>query len=295
MVDTGYFTGGILYTPPTGAGPATDLELGTTDANGTAWLIRSWQGMDGAPTAGQVVQRGGDHGGWATPQWYAGRPITLTIQATARTQALRDKARAAMQQAVPIGMGGGSDLATLRWDEPVPIQMAVRRSGPIVETYMTLLDVIFSVPLIAPDPRKYSTTLHSQTVVWGGAGPAGLAPPLTPPLTLPAGTPPMAVTATNAGSFETRPVVTIFGPVTAPGILNLTTGQKVTYSGLTLVAGDVLAIDLLNRGATLNGVYRAADISASWFVCPPGATTIQMTGTGASGASMAVAWRDAWI
>lgn len=289
MADTGFFTGGILWTPALGGGPATDLEFGTTDANGTWWLITGWQGMDGAPTAGQVVQKAGDHGAYATPQWYGPRTITLTVQATARSQALRDVARAFLHQAIPV-----SDLATLRWDEPVPVQMGVRRSGPIAETYMTLVDCVFSVPLIAPDPRKYGTVLHTLAATQASPA-AGLAPPLTPPLTLPAGAGPMSVACTNAGSFETRPLVTINGPITSPAVVNQTTGQQVGFTGLSLTASDVLSVDFNAKQGTLNGVYRPADTSSSWWVLPPGTTTVQVTGTGTTGSTMTVAWRDAWI
>jgi hypothetical protein len=295
MADTGYFTAGITYSPAIGV--PTDLEFGAVDTNGTAWMIRGWQGMgaDGVATSGQVVQRGGDHGTFATPQWYGSRTITLTVHATARSSALRDVARAYLQQAIPVGSGGPNDLALLRWDEPVPVQMAVRQNGPPVETRMTLTDVEWSVLLVAPDPRRYSTVLHQVSVVTG-ALPAGLAPPLTPPLHLPAGAPPMEVSATNAGSFSTGPFVTIYGPVVAPGVVNLLTGQQVKYSALTLAAGDVLVIDFLNKTATYNGVYRTADVASSWSMLLPGVpTTYQMLGTPSGSASMTVSWRDAWI
>ena len=57
------------------------------------------------------------------PQYYAARAITLTVTASAPTQALRDLARALLQHAVPI-----SDLAVFTYNEPVPKQAAVRRS-----------------------------------------------------------------------------------------------------------------------------------------------------------------------
>lgn len=289
MADLGYWTGGILYTPATGAGPATDLEFGVADANGTWWALADWTGMDGASISGQVVQRAGDHGAWAPPAFYGPRTITLTVWATAQTQALRDVARAFLHQAIPV-----SDLATFRFDEPTPIQMAVRRSGPIVESYPTLVDVVFSIPLVAPDPRKYSTVLHQLTATQASAA-AGLAPPLTPPFTLPAGAPPMAVACTNSGSFETRPTVTITGPITGPAVVNQTTGAAVSFSGMTLAASDQLVVDFAARQAYLNGVFRPADVSSSWWVLPPGTTTVQVTGTGATSSTMTVAWRDAWI
>lgn len=284
---SGRFTAGISYTPA--LGPAIALELGQVDANGTTWIVNDATGMGGPDTSGHVVQQSGDHGGWASPQFYGSRLMTLTVTALATSQALRDVARAQMQQAVPV-----SDLALLRWDEPVPKQMLVRRSGPLPETEVADADVRFQIGLIAPDPRKYSTVLHQLTANQG-PGPAGLAPPYTPPLTLPAGAGPMSVSVSNAGSFETRPLVTITGPMSAPGVVNQTTGQRVTFSTLTLGASDVLVMDFLNKQATLNGAYRAADISSSWWLLPPGTTGVQLTGTGASGAAMTVAWRDAWI
>lgn len=288
MADIGYFTAGITYTPPLGAGPATDLELGAVDANGTWWLLPTWDGMGGPDTVGQVVQQAGDHGGWATPQFYGSRLLTLTVQATAVNQALRDVARAYVQQAFPV-----SDLALLRWDEPVQKQLLVRRTGRIVETYMTLNDVVFSVPLVAPDPRKYSSVLHQLSATQQSFA-AGLAPPFTPPLTLPAGAPAMSVACTNAGSFETRPLVTIQGPITAPAVVNQTTGATVSFSALTLTGTDVLIVDLSTQTATFNGAVRPADLASFWWVLPPGTTTVQVTGTGTTGSSMTVAWRDAW-
>jgi Phage tail protein len=284
---TGYWTGGIIYTPA--VGPSVDLEMGVIDANGIDWMLQSVVGADGPATSGQVVQQAGDHGGWATPQYYAPRTLTLTVTAGASSQALRDVARATMQQAVPV-----SDLALFRLDEPIPKQMYVRRSGPLTETYPDLGSVIFTVGLVAPDPRKYSTALHAITVNQGTIA-AGLTTPNTTPFTLPAGFPPMTTVITNAGSFETRPQVLIAGPVTAPAVVNQVTGQTVSFPALTLGSTDVLVVDFLNRQATLNGVYRTADLASSWWVAPPGSTGVQVTGTASSGAYVTVSWRDAWI
>lgn len=280
-------TAGILYAPAWG--PPMDVELGTTDANSVQWIVSGLDGDGGPPMHGQVVPSAGDHGGWATPQFAGPRLLTLTVTAMAPTVAARDVARAQIYGALPI-----SDLATLRIDEPIPKQMLVRRSGEIPETKLTDTDVRFTIGLVAPDPRKYSTVLHQATATQASAA-AGLAPPLTPPFTLPAGAPPMAVAVTNAGSFETRPTITIAGPITGPAVVNQTTGAAVSFSGMTLAAGDQLVVDLLAKQSYLNGVYRTADVSSSWWSLPPGTTTVQVTGTGSTGSTMTVAWRDAWI
>lgn len=58
------------------------------DGDGVAWLLLKVDGMDSAPTVGQVLQRAGDHGGHPAPQFYGPRVITLTVQASEPTQAL---------------------------------------------------------------------------------------------------------------------------------------------------------------------------------------------------------------
>lgn len=280
-------TAGILYAPAVGT-PA-DVELGIIDANGVQWIVSDLVGDGGPPMRGQVVPSAGDHGGWATPQFAGPRLLTLTVLAMAPTVAARDVARAQIYMALPV-----SDLATLRIDEPIPKQLYMRRSGEILETKVTDTDVRFTIGLVAPDPRKYGTVLHQLTATQASAA-AGLAPPLTPPLTLPAGAPPMVVAATNAGSFETRPTIIINGPIVGPAVVNQTTGQTVSFSGMVLAASDQLAVDLNAKQSYLNGVFRTADISSSWWNLPPGTTTVQVTGTGSTGSTVTVAWRDAWI
>lgn len=280
-------TAGIAYTPAFGS-PAT-IEFGITDANGVRWIVADLEGDGGPPMHGQVVPSAGDVGGWPTPQFPGPRLLTLTLQVIAPTPAARDVARAQVAMAFPV-----SDLATLRIDETIPKQMLVRRSGEIPEPKVADADVRFIIGLVAPDPRKYGTVLHQLTATQASPA-AGLAPPLTPPLALPAGAPPMAVACTNAGSYETRPTVLITGPITGPAVVNQTTGQVVSFSGMTLAASDQLLVDLSTKTSYLNGAYRTADVSSSWWVLQRGTTTVQVTGTGATGSTMTVAWRDAWI
>lgn len=281
--DVGYWTGQITYGGVT-------IPLGAEDANGIAWMVTGIDGMDGAPTSGQVVQRGSDHGGWPTAQYYGPRPITLKLHASAPTQALRDVARAALQQAVPI-----NDLGTFVYNEPVPKTLQVRRSGRIPESCTTLFDVDFQVGLIAPDPRKYSTVVQSASASTA-VQLLGIAPPWTPPITLPAQPPPGQITVTNNGNFETRPVVTITGPIAGPAIYNSTTGQTVSFSSVALAATDVLVVYLDLKTAYLNGAFRPADISSAWFVCQPGQSVLLLQAAGgAAGSTISASWSDAYM
>lgn len=297
--DAGYWTGGLIY-------GSLDLEFGRVDSSGVTWLWQKLEGWDGPDVQGAgVIARSGDHGAWASPQYYAARTMTLTVTASAPTQALRDVARATLQQAVPI-----SDLAMLRYDEPVPKFAWVRRSGKLTETYPTLADVTFTIGLVAPDPRKYSMVQRSVAI---GLTPAGLGGgmvvPFTVPFTLQAAAAPGAATATNGGNFRTPAVAVITGPVSAPTLSNLTTGQTVSWSTLILNTGQTLVVDFLNRQGYVNptsvstspgipstgGTYWPADASSAWWQLAPGTNLVQFGGTAGTGATASVHWADAYI
>lgn len=291
--DVGYWGGSITYQPAWSSSPFA-VTFGEVDANGVAWILKSVKGWDGPPSVGSVIQRSADHGGWPAAQYYGPRLLTLTVFASAPNQALRDQAKEQLVQCVPV-----SDLATFTYLEPTPKQAAVRQVGgaQIGMTFPTLCDVEFSIPLVAPDPRKYSTTGLIQTATL----PAPAINPLTLPVTLPIGFPgatpalDSAVVCVNSGTFETRPGITFSGPIINPQIVNAATGQVISWTGLTLGASDQMVIDTDTRQSFLNGGFLAADIGSAWFVLEPGATPIYLTGGNfAGGASLTVAWRSAW-
>jgi Phage tail protein len=293
-IDVGYWTGSLSYQPSWASSPFV-INFGQVDANGTAWILQEVKGWDSAPSAvGQVTQKSADHGGYPTAQFYGPRIITLTVMASAPSQALRDVARAQLQQCVPI-----SDLAVFTYAEPIPLLAYVRRNAGagVDETYMTLTDVQFSIPLVAPDPRKYAT------VADGGSSQAPAAVTLLTlpftalPVTFPAGIPAglTGILAINAGTFETRPIVQVNGPVTSPSIINGAAGQAVTFTGLVMGSSDVLVLDMDARQAFLNDVFIPADASSSWWVLQPGESLIYMTGTSDAGSIVQATWSSAWI
>lgn len=279
--DTGFWTGSL-----TGGGVT--IPLGGVDDNGVGWALLKVDGWDSPDTVGSVAQYGGDHGGIPSPQYYAPRMVTLSVWACAPSHAARDEARAMMQQAATV-----SDLGLFVYDEPVPKQAAVRRSGRLIESCPTLFDVVFSVLLIAPDPRKYGTQTRTVTAS-ANLQSLGLAAPLTAPVALPAQPPAGSATVTNAGRFETRPTVTVSGPITAPALYNQTSGQTVKFSTLTLAASDRLTVDFQAKLAYLNGSPRFADLASAWWTLTPGVTQIVLQG-GGTGAQMTITYQDAWM
>jgi hypothetical protein len=450
--DAGFWSGSITYQASYMGTPLV-ISIGTgPDANGIDWIWQGIQGWDSPDVAGAVMQRGADQGGWATGQWYAPRALTLSLRASCPNWATRDLARSILQQAIPV-----NDLCMLQYNEPIPKQIAVRRSGQIVETSENLQEVTFACVLIAPDPRKYSTVLKQwsaasitptnylsitngsgytaqaqffSTTAWAtgtavaiswytsgltfistttgtitalaantwsartlsvsaanvpataayasisvlasgtptagqlfyvstailanaqggqmnlnslfetlgdsswnainsatiGVSSAQVFPGTTQsltfhgngtvaspgvqaeddpfggqttiPFTLPSQSLYSSATNTNAGNFETRPIVQVVGPIHAPGLRLVNTGQAVTWSSLVLNSGDQLIVDFDAKMAWKNGIYVAADIRSAWWDLPPGLNTVQLL-TGASVSTdqgiMLVQHRDAWI
>ena len=236
----------------------------------------------GPPAVGQVIQRSADHGGWPSAQYYGPRLLTLTVMASAPTQALRDQAKEQLVQAVPI-----SDLATFTYNEPMPKQAFVRQNGSakIGMKFPTLVDVVFTIPLVCPDPRKYSTIPLTATATL----PAPVINPLTLPVTLPIGFPgsvppiDIAVTCVNSGTFETRPTITVSGPDHQPEHRQRHDGQAITFTGLALGATDQLVISTDARQAYLNQVFTPADVGSGWWVLEAGSTQVYLTGENFSG------------
>jgi hypothetical protein len=146
--------------------------------------------------------------------------------------------------------------------------------------------------------RKYATVPFSGTATL----PAPVINPLTLPVTLPAGFPgsvpaiDSAVTCVNAGTFESRPVITVTGPITSPQVINAATGQAVTFTGLTLAATDQLVLYTDSRQSFLNGAFYPADVSSAWWTLQPGTTQVYLSGGNfAGGATITVSYSSAWL
>jgi hypothetical protein len=266
-----------------GAGP---------DTNGIAWIIEKLEGWDGPDVVGQVIQKAADHGAYPAAQFFGPRMMTLTLRASAPDQATRDLARSILGQVIPV-----NDLCAFNYNEPIPKVAYVRRSGKITEQYDNLCEVVFSILLVAPDPRKYSQTIYAS----GSASSSAASPitiPVTVPFTLNNGVVPGSIQFMDPGNFPSFPEMTIWGPLKGPAITLVQTGQTVTWWNqlVTLQTGDRMVIDFDAKQSFLNGVYVPADVSSSWFTINPGFNTVIVSSiAGAAGGQLVAAYQAAWI
>jgi len=262
------------------------------DSNGISWIIQKLEGWDGPEVVGQVIQRAADHGAYPAAQFFGPRLMTLTLRASAPDQATRDLARSILGQVLPV-----NDLCTFTYNEPIPKVAYVRRSGKITETYDNLCEVVFSILMVAPDPRKYSQTVYAS----GSASSSAAAPitiPAVVPFTLNSGVVPGSIQMMDPGNFPSFPQMTIWGPITGPAITLLQTGQTVSWWNqlVTLRPGDRMTVDFDAKQAFLNGVYVPADVTSGWFTMNPGPNTVVIFSVaGAAAGQLVAAYQAAWI
>ncbi|MFD5509029.1 hypothetical protein ACFWIB_14800 [Streptomyces sp. NPDC127051] len=240
------------------------VSLGMVDAAGVAWHLTEMQGWDSPDQRAEYTPREADHGAWAAPVYLSQRPITLAGKIEAGGLAALDSAMDQLIAACAL-----TDT-TLTVYETTPKQATVRRSGPPLLRPITDRIAEYSLLVTAADPRRYSTTVLSQSTALPSVT-GGLTLPITLPITISATTVAGSITLTNAGSMATRPTLTIAGPVVTPTIVAALPGGSVTQIayGATLQAGDVLVIDSAARTVVLNGTAsRRLYFSGTWPEIP---------------------------
>jgi len=270
------------------------VTLGAVDSAGVAWHLQNLEGWDSPEVRSEFTDREGDHGAWASPVYLGSRPITLAGTIVAPSRALLEQA---MNQ-LRVAAGLGDTVLTV--GETVPKQATVRRSGKVLAQYVTDTVATYSVMVTAADPRRYSTDLQSGTTNLPSTS-GGLVFPATFPISMSATTVAGQISAANLGDVDTRPVLTIAGPVVAPTVAALYqdgTVRQLVYSQ-DLQSGEQLVIDTDAHTVMLGSVSRRRflTVSAGWPTIPAGAVVAFQfqSSTYNSSATLNATWRSAWM
>lgn len=272
------------------------IPLGGVDSAGVDWSLQELQGWDSAEVRSEYTDRESDHGAWASPVYLGSRPITLSGTVTAPDRLTLETALEQLRSAVSLG-----DTTLVVYELTAAKQATVRRSGKLLIAYVTDRIATYSVLVTAADPRRYSTTLQSATTGLPTST-GGLTFPATFPISMSATTAAGQIIAINTGTFETRPLFTITGPVTAPSISALYpdgTVRQLAFSQ-TLQSGDFLSIDTDAHTVILNSAVsrrRFMTVSAGWPTIPAGSSVLfQFQSTAYnSTATLTATWRSAWM
>ncbi|MFJ2631054.1 hypothetical protein ACIO6U_03695 [Streptomyces sp. NPDC087422] len=288
-----------MYVPGTGLdGLRADLgpiPLGGVDELGVAWVLQTLDGWDSPEIRAQVQQREGDHGAWSGARYLGERPITLAGTVVAPDPAALDDARERLLSAASL-----SDTTVVVYEQ-TPKQALAHRSAKPLWKYETDVAATYSVMMTADDPRRYATVAQSGTTMLPITT-GGMTYPRTYPLAFNAVTVSGQVDCANLGSFETRPVLVIDGPVSQPAVLaQMPDGsvRPMTYSQ-DLSLGDQLVIDVDAKSVMLNGNVsrrRFLAVPLGWPVIPPEALVSFrfVAATYTATAALTVRWRSAWI
>lgn len=154
----------------------------------------------------------------------------------------------------------------------------------------------------APKPNLQDVTPTTVTLNPVGQAGGGMTLPAAFPVTFQPGLVPGAAVLTVLGTANAYPVFDIYGPCSGPLIRVVDTGAQLSFSGLSVNAGDYLHIDCAARTITLNNdpaqsQYNRLDFAtSSWPTLPPGSPQVVFSPASSSGGCVAnVTWASQWL
>ena len=239
-----------------------------------------------------------DHGAFSTSAFYSGRTIEVDLEVWGATEG---ELQTNLVKALQMTELTDTDIP---WVMQLPgfgkVRLeakCIRRNvGAINQDYNVGYKTTVTADYWAPNPRILSNSQGSQAlgvavqsggltydisydIVYGASGTSGNI-------------------VTNSGSFETRPSITITGPISNPNLENVTTGKVLSFAGFSLASGETLVVDFYNRQVLLNGTssrYFWVNDVTKWWTLIPGDNEIRLGGTSSGSASATVTWRNAWM
>lgn len=223
------------------------LQFNVVDANGVAWVvddIPGWAGSAGSTLP--LTSKTRAHGSWRGKAFLVSKtlPISGAVQAPSPDLALA--------AADTLNAAASLEDTTLTVDEGLVRWMTVARQGEVLITWLTDRAFIFSIQMLAPDPRRFADALTTSTLLPNLSG--GLTVPLDVPVVLADTGVSGACSLVNPGNMTGPVRIRIDGPVAGPEITHVGTGAQLTLAAsLTLGSGEWLDIDMEAQTVLANG------------------------------------------
>jgi hypothetical protein len=261
------------------------------DVDGCRWVLTGITGWFDSPgPRSEPLERPGADGD------YDGEP-TLDARTVTVEGAIVAPDRVSLQVAmdrVAAVLTGSQRYDTLTVDESargLSRQASVRLGGQTLVARTGPVSASLSLSLFAPDPRRYSSELHSETVSRFQPG-GGFTFPASFPISFGANGSDGTASVSNAGTTATWPVLRFTGPTTNP-YATLVGGGTVA-AAITLAAGQELVVDCGLRSVLLGSASRRQFLTSDdFFAIPPGTSEIYFSADDGAG-QLTVEWRDAW-
>lgn len=284
------------------------FNTGIADANGNQWMTMDEKGWHGsaAPRPGRTAKPA-SQGSYRSPLFRDSRIFSLTGWVSCPSRLARNNAEHQLAAIFPdpytlyqviCNEEFGSLYVTVELD--TMIQVTPQPGG---------FDLLFTLQMAAPDPRKYSTNTASAStglplstggLDWATGG--GLNWSSGGGLNWGTVTSSGQISMANTGTADTYPTYTISAganPLVTPAITIQGTGATLFYNG-TLNAGDALIIvtNPFGRAVTLNGSTdrRPLLTTAQWTSIPAGTAQVAVFSANAysSTATLAASWQPAF-
>ena len=264
-------------------GSGTNIELVTIDGLGLADVRTA------------DVPRPRDHGLIRGGDFLGGRTVTIEMEVSGSSAAEMEESLRALQLLnTSIGLTEQPLVFMLPGQVKRRINARVRNRAVSVDIRYAVGPLASAtVQFFSSDPRIYANAQSSANFSLPSSS-GGLGWPLGWPVGWGSATSGAQI-CTNNGTFQTQPLVTFTGPLTAPSIQNVTSGEtwRCTYD---LQSGDTLVVDFDQRTVLLNGTasrYSYVSSSSVWWELAPGSSNV-MIGANAGSGSASMTWYDAW-
>jgi hypothetical protein len=259
--------------------------------------VRSVAGLGFPDVRLDAYARAGTHGLTIAHNLYGGRLITLegTIRQSATASYMAN--RRALEAAVGLQLDSNNvpvtrtlsllDQDLNAWQIPV-----VTKSFQCDYESPGLTWGRWQLQLQAADYRIFSQTVSSVTLTLPQSDGFLFSPIF--PITFGASSGGSS-TAANTGNTAASPVVTITGPVTNPTVRNDATGEALGLT-ITLIAGDVLTIDMARRTVILGGSTNrmsAKTVGSTFWAIQPGNNDLRFSADTYNTGTATIAWRSA--
>lgn len=225
-----------------------DLVLTATDGAGVDWVAEVLTGWFGSPASTiQPQNRANAPGAYPGPRQLDKRPLTIAGTVEAPTTAALQDAFDRLNEAASLD---GSLLTVALAD--TTRSMIVYRQGEVNISMLSATTAVWSIQVLATDPRKFAASLTMSTALPSTVGGFGF------PMKIPFGIPAQVITGNVAlfspGNYPGPVFIRIDGPVIAPFITHVSSGQRLTFrEALTLGPGEWLDIDMENKLVLANG------------------------------------------
>lgn len=278
------------------------LVLDQVDDAGVWWTTQDLTGWRGSPaTTVQVTQRPAGPGGWASANpVLTPRQMELIVDIGAPDTA----SMTAGYEQLLAAVGTGQVLLTVT-EDGMTRTAVVYRNGDVLPTADSGFDATYSVPLIAPDPRRYGAPVTVTLALPATSG--GLSWPISWPISWPATVSYGDAALPGGGDIASPLVITLYGPTSGAvpldhPLITLTDPDGTTVHTLlyadTIGVGDYLTIDCEARSVLYNGTSNRRtllQVVNGWPTAPVGGGQVSFRASTYDATSQAVVtYRPAW-